>query len=233
MIQPRLGKLALVTESTAELADLRSHLTDAGYAITSIGDGRSALAEVRKRDDDLWLVGVPAVDRLSDPLTRALRIAGLVAPMIVLAWTDDVHLRVAALNAGADDVVSRPFVPRELVCRVEAVLRRSKRGPYSDNVLRFSDITINRRNHTVTRNGHSVTVTPREFQLLTYLVLNPYRALSREAMAEGAWGRFVSDQYVEWVICMLRKKLYEVGPPLIFTVRGTGYSLGEVHENSR
>ncbi len=162
---------------------------------------------------------------------RRLRDVGTDVPVIFLTARDRHADKIAGLTCGGDDYVTKPFSVDELVARVRAVLRRTRRDRPSAaaQTLAFADVVLNEDTHEVARAGHPIDLSPTEFKLLRYLLANPRRVLSRVQILDAVWnydfdGAYtVVDQYVSY----LRRKLAPYGPPLIHTQRGFGYMLRE------
>jgi two-component system, OmpR family, response regulator len=148
-------------------------------------------------------------------------------PIIFLTARDATEDRVRGLTVGGDDYVTKPFSLEELVARVRALLRRSGAAGAASSVLAFADVELDDDAHEVTRAGELVELTPTEYRLLRYLMLNPRRVLSRAQLLEHVWDYdFGGDARVlETYVSYLRRKLDAHGPPLIHTVRGVGYVL--------
>jgi DNA-binding response OmpR family regulator len=152
------------------------------------------------------------------------------APIVLVSGTNAVEDRVRALNAGADDLVAKPFAIAELVARVQAILRRRSRPAH--DVYSFEDLEINRVSHRVSRKGRDIELSPKEYALLEFLLRNPGRPVSRASIIEQVWRMHsesitnVVDVYVNY----LRRKI-DAGSdhPLIRTVRGVGYQIGGNH----
>jgi DNA-binding response OmpR family regulator len=174
---------------------------------------------------DLSLPGITGLDALPHLQKRWPDL-----PIILLSAANSVDDRVRALNAGADDVVAKPFAIAELVARTQAILRRRNR-PTRDVYL-FEDLEINRVTHGVSRNGRSIELSPKEYALLEFLLRNPGHPVSRTTIIEQVWHMHseaitnVVDVYVNY----LRRKI-DAGSerPLIRTVRGVGYQIGGNH----
>ena len=147
--------------------------------------------------------------------------------LIIVTRSDEVGDKVAGL-AVADDYVTKPVFSAELVARVRAVLRRSARA--SEGIVRFADVVLNEHTHEVLRGDKRVDLTPLEFDLLHFLMLNPKRVLSKDQILANVWhprGYRGDRRGVETYVSYLRKKLDRLGPPLIRTTRLVGYSLAE------
>ena len=169
-------------------------------------------------------LGLPTLDGIE--VCRRIR-SGTATPIIVLTARGSIQDRVEGLDAGADDYVAKPFSLEELMARVRSALRRSRLRDEGDR-LEVAGVVLDARTRTVTRDGHPLELTPREFDLLELFLRHPGMALTREGMLSGVWGyQFlggsnVIDSYVRY----LRKKLELPGQErLIHTVRGVGYAL--------
>lgn len=215
-------------ESIAKLVEY--NLTQAGYEVLTADNGLKALEVVRaERPDlvilDLMLPGLGGMD-----VCQRLRREGVATPIIMLTARDDEVDRILGLEMGADDYVTKPFSPRELVARVKAVLRRSgDEAGNGEGIYTCGDVTIDVNKYEVTTRGERVELTPREFELLQYLVKNMGRVVSRDHLLDKVWGyEFAGDtRIVDVHISHLRDKLEKEpkNPEYIKTVRGVGYKL--------
>jgi DNA-binding response OmpR family regulator len=200
---------------------LRTYLERAGYRVLWMRSGEDALTELRRHPVGLVLldIGLPGIDGFE----VCRRIGGEV-PVIMLTARDEEPDRVAGLEVGADDYVTKPFSPRELTARVKAVLRRTGgRSPDAGDLLQLGGLTLDRAAREVHLDGAEVQLTQREFDLLEYLVRHRGQVVSREQLLESVWD-FRSPgetRTVEVHVAQLRKKLGR--PELIRTVRGVGY----------
>ena len=157
---------------------------------------------------------------------RGLRQRGLTTPILMLTALSSTSDKVAGLDAGADDYLTKPFEIEELVARVRALLRRGQAGEAS--TLKFEDVEIDLNRRTVQRDGHKIKLTAKEFTLLEYMLRNPNRVLSRSSIAEKVWDMEIDTEsnVIEVYISMLRRKLdKDFDKPLIHTVSGSGYML--------
>lgn len=213
----------LLVEDTVALADqLLPLLRDHGYAVDWLADGRDAL--VRAHDDDFDLVildlGLPGLDGLE--VLRRWREQGLSMPVLILTARDSWAERVDGLRAGADDYLTKPFHPEELLLRVQAVLRRSH-GSANQSRLRACGVELDEERQSAWLDQREIELTGAEFRMLRYFMLNPGRLLSKIALSEHLYdGESERDSnVVEVHINRLRRKL---GGQVIQTRRGQGYS---------
>jgi two-component system copper resistance phosphate regulon response regulator CusR len=221
----------LVAEADASLAEfLQTRLQQEHFTVqlASTGDQISKFGEKSLFDLillDLNLPGVPGPDYLRHLQTRWPE-----APVVLLSPASSVEERVKVLDAGADDIIVKPFVWSELAARIRAVLRRRNR-PARD-VFQFEDLEVNRVSHEVRRAGHAVELSPKEYALLEFLLRNPGRPVARAAIIEEVW-RIHGDSItnvVDVYINYLRRKIDSgADNPLIRTIRGVGYQIGGNH----
>jgi len=225
-IRPRV----LVVEDESDLVVmLRYNLEKEGFEVAATGDGEEALLLVEEQAPDIilldWMVpmvsGIEVCRRLRrNPDTRDI-------PIIMLTARGEEDDRVRGLNAGADDYVTKPFSPGELIARVHAVLRRSRPALEADE-LRFADIVMDLAAHRVTRGGKMLDLRPTEFRLLRHFIEHPGRVYSREQLLDQVWrdDAFIEPRTVDVHIRRLRKALNAGGgADLIRTVRAAGYAL--------
>ena len=201
---------------------LERTLAAEGYSVSSSADGGSAMAAVERSAPDLVVLDVtmPGLDGLA--VSRLLRRKGLAIPILMLTARDGVPDRVAGLDAGADDYLVKPFAAGELLARVRALLRR---GYEHDELIAHGDLVFDVGARAATRAGRDLGLSAREADLLELLLQNRRRVVTRELALERVWGSpaaaslNVVDRYVSY----LRGKLGD--PPLIETIRGTGFRL--------
>jgi DNA-binding response OmpR family regulator len=218
----------VVIEDDSNIAGLvELYLRDAGYAVHLAGDAGAGLEVIRARQPDLVIldIGLPGeLDGLE--LCRRLRATSRI-PIIVLTARDTELDRVLGLELGADDYVTKPFSPRELVARVRAVLRRADDGgPDSPTVIVLGRLEVDAGRREVRVDGTPIALAAREFALLSHLAENRGLALSRQQLLDGVWGHdwYGDGRTVDVHVRQLRKKLGDALP--LATVRGTGYRLG-------
>jgi DNA-binding response OmpR family regulator len=212
--EPRIARIA------------RDYLEHAGYAVVTAGDGKEALDLARARAPSLVVLdlNLPGIDGLQ--VARLLRRDGDI-PIIMLTARVEESDRLAGLDLGADDYITKPFSPRELVARVKAVLRRTASEPADGDVLRRGDLTIEAARLKVTRGATPIDVTPAEFQLLLALARQPGRILTRSQLlaAIGGESNDVFDRAIDTHVKNIRRKLEPDprDPQYILTVYGMGY----------
>ncbi len=218
-----------LVEDDADIAGLvRHHLEGAGFTVRSFGAATGVIAEAEKQRPALFLLDimVPGGDGLE--LCRRIRQTPSLAtrPVIFLTARGSESDRVMGLELGADDYISKPFSPRELVARVKAVLRRFER-PLPPSVVTAGDIEIDSGAMTLTVRGDSVSTTATEFRLLDYLARHPGRVFTRDQLLDAVWRdtSFVTPRSVDVYVRRLRAKIERdpENPQYLKTVRGAGY----------
>ena len=220
----------MVDDERAVRESLRRALELEGYDVELAPDGRAALERLEAKNDqpDAVVLDVlmPGPDGLE--VCRRLRKAGSRVPVLMLTARDEVESRVAGLDAGADDYVTKPFALEELLARLRALLRRT--SATTGEPLRFADLELNPGTREVRRGGDPIELTRTEFSLLELFLLNPRQVLTRSVIFERVWGYdfgFASNS-LDVYIGYLRRKTEAGGKRrLIQTVRGVGYALRE------
>jgi len=219
----------LIVEDDEGIRDmLKYHLTAAGFAVLEASDGTSGLRAARSGKPDLILLDLMLPGMGGLELCRSLRKTSRV-PILMISARDAEVDKIVGLELGADDYITKPFSVREVVARVNAVLRRSRSEaerslPERETISNFS---IDRAARRVTLNGLETRLTAREFDLLSHLIANPGRVQSRGQLLQQVWGESFSgesktvDVHIRW----LREKFAGVAPFEIVTVRGSGYRL--------
>ena len=219
----------LIVEDEAPLVTmLRYNLESDGYRVSEAVDGEEALLLVAEDPPDLvlldWMLpllsGIEVCRRMrrSNPMRTV--------PIIMLTARGEESDRVRGLDAGADDYITKPFSPRELLARVRAVMRRAQ--PSESDLLIYADIEMDLARHKVQRSGVEVHLGPTEYRLLRHFLESPGRVFSREQLLDAVWGRdvYVEARTVDVHIRRLRKTLNDEGrADLIRTVRSAGYSI--------
>ncbi len=218
----------LVVDDEPNITDLvATALRYEGFEVDTAGSGRAALEQVVRQRPHLVLLDVMLPDLDGFEVARRLRQEGRRVPILFLTARDATEDKVRGLTLGGDDYVTKPFSLAELLARVRAVLRRVQDGPETSSRLVFADLELDEETREVFRGSTPVELTPTEFKLLRYLMLNPRRVLSKAQILDHVWEYdFDGDaNVVETYISYLRKKIDTLGPPLIHTLRGAGYSM--------
>jgi two-component system phosphate regulon response regulator PhoB len=233
-------KILIADDEPNQLELLSYNLTQAGFEVAQAHDGQQAMTMIEDWQPDLvvldwmmpYLSGIELCRMLSSRADTKL------LPVIILSARGEDGDRTLGLDTGADDYVSKPFSPRELVSRVKALLRRSRPALMSD-VLEFGDLQLFPSRVEVFRGGVPVALGPKEFHLLMILIERPGQVFSRAQLLDLVWGHgvYVEERTVDVHLSRLRKALDQVGdgalPNLIRTVRGSGYALQTSNRSAR
>lgn len=216
--------LVVVVEDERAIADLeRLYLVEAGFGVHVERDGLAGLAAIRRLKPVAIVmdVGLPGMDGID--VCRALRDSGDWTPLLFVTARDDEIDRILGLELGADDYITKPFSPRELVARIRSVLRRHE--GQAEPVLRVGAVTLEPATRRVTVSGTPVSLTATEFDLLAKLMSAPSRVFSREQLLSAVWGQsdYAGGRTVDVHVAQLRAKLGDENP--IVTTRGVGYSV--------
>jgi two-component system, OmpR family, response regulator len=222
----------LVVDDEPTVRDLLSAtLRLSGFHVHAVGDGATALTVARAYPPDAMVMNAVLPDGDGFALARELRNGHDSMPILFLTTRDSVSERIAGLTAGGDDHVTKPFSPEEIVLRLRTILRRARRtagtNGDSDGHLRYADLTLDEDAHEVRRAGRIVALSPTEFNLLRYLMVNAEKVVSKTQILDRVWNYDYDgdSRIVESYISYLRKKIDNHGRPLIHTIRGIGYSL--------
>ncbi|MDR0787038.1 MAG: response regulator transcription factor [Gemmatimonadota bacterium] len=215
-------RILIVEDSQRIAAFLRKGLSEEGYSVLAAEDGDTAYELAAAQDFDAAIIDVMLPGRSGFELVRDLRGAGKTIPILLLTARDSVDDKIAGLDAGADDYLTKPFDFTELTARLRALLRRS--GGQATPTLKVGTVELDPATREVRRGGELVTLTPKEYALLEYLLRNVNRPLTRATLMEHVWGiRFdPGTNVVDVFVNSLRNKL-QPDRELIQTVRGVGY----------
>jgi two-component system, OmpR family, response regulator len=220
------GTILVVDDEPSIVDAVATALRYEGFVVEEARSGRDALSAAARVDPDLivldWML--PDIDGLE--VGRRLRDGGFNTAVLFLTAKDAVSNKVAALRAGGDDYVTKPFSLAELVARVQAILRRTASDLPGD-VLCYRDLVLDESRHEVARGETRLELTATEFNLLRFFMLNPQRVLSKGQILQNVWRYDFGGNanVVETYVSYLRRKLHAAGPPLIKTVRQAGYML--------
>jgi two-component system OmpR family response regulator len=205
---------------------LASALRHFGFAVQVAATGRDALSSLTPFGPDLVLLDVMLPDMEGFDVCRRMRLEGFDAPVLFLTARDTLDDKLRGLTLGGDDYVTKPFSIEEVVARIHAILRRNGKTAASSK-LRLADLEIDDDAHAVRRGGELIDLSPTEYKLLRFLLVNAGKVLSRSQILDHVWEYDFGGHanVVETYISYLRKKIDRFDPPLIHTVRGVGYTL--------
>ncbi|KRM95872.1 Alkaline phosphatase synthesis two-component response regulator [Liquorilactobacillus aquaticus DSM 21051] len=231
-----MKKVLVVDDEAAIVTLLKYNLEKAGYQVETAMDGGTALKKGITKTYDFILLDLmlPQMDGLE--VTRRLRQEKVKTPIMILTAKGEEYDKVIGLELGADDYLTKPFSPREVLARIKAIGRRTDEVSHEqeDNKLddederfSFDDILVDLTNYTVEKNKNKIKLTPKEFELLAYFIKRQHRVLSREKLLNGVWGYDYVGQtrMVDMHVSHLREKIEKdpKNPKYIETVRGFGY----------
>jgi DNA-binding response OmpR family regulator len=212
----------LLVEDEPSVGELvRTYLIRSGYSVIWVRSGEDALAELDRHPIRIVVldIGLPGMDGFD--VCREMRTRSAV-PIVMLTARDDEPDRIVGLEVGADDYVTKPFSPRELLARIKAVLRRAEPED-RHTTLELADVTLDRDSHEVDVGGRAVELTAKEFELLAYFMANVGVVLTRDTLLDRVWGVEYpgGTRTVDVHVAQIRRKLDR--PELIRTLRGSGY----------
>jgi two-component system OmpR family response regulator len=224
--QPDQGELLVVDDEPFLRDAVAASLRFLGFDVTTAASGVDALRLARDQPFDLVVLDVMLPDTDGFAVVRRLRRDGSRIPVIFLTARDTQADKVTGLTLGGDDYMTKPFGLEELAARIRTVLRRTRPAP-AGAVLAFADVELDQDTYQVRRAGHAIELSPTEFRLLRYFLLNPGRVLTRAQLLDHVWDYDFagSSGVVSTYVAYLRRKLASHGPDLIHTQRGIGYSL--------
>ena len=223
-----MASVMVVDDDDTIASVLVTYLERAGHSTRRLGDGPSALDALAEHQPDLMVLDLmlPGIDGIE--VCRRVRSAFPGLPVVMLTALAEPDDRIAGLEVGADDYVTKPFSPRELVLRVDSVLRRSGAGQADRKTLVAGNLTVDTSARRATRDGEELALTVRELDLLSFLMAHPGQAFTRKQLMQEVWGWTFGDQSTVTVhVRRLREKVEKdpTNPTLIQTVWGIGYRL--------
>ena len=222
-----MEKILIIEDEESILMALTDDLGLEGYEVTSAKDGLKGLSIAKEKAHDLIILDImlPKMDGFE--VCKQLRQAGVGTPILMLTAKSQEIDKVLGLELGADDYVTKPFSPRELLARVKAILRRVKSTQEQMDVYNFGDVEIDFKKYEVKKKGQPVYLTTLEFSLIGFLIKHKDQVLDRSAILDGVWGEdvYVLPKTVDTHIGHLRKKIEDdpANPKHIIGVRGVGY----------
>ena len=222
----------LIIEDDKDVSSfVQQGLSQAGWNVDVADNGKDGLFLATTEDYDALVVDrmLPGVEGLT--LIRTLRASNNTTPTLILSALGEVDDKVKGLKAGGDDYLVKPFAFSELLARLEALIRRAQSvGTSTDTSLQVADLKLDRLKHEVRRNGHTIDLQPREYQLLEFLMSHAGQVVTRTMLLEGVWNYHFDPQtnVIDVHISRLRAKIDKsFDRPLLHTVRGAGYRLSE------
>ncbi len=222
-----MEKILVVEDDRSIHKALRLLFEAEGYAMEFVTDGAAALASFRAAAPALVILDLKLPKMPGREVCRELKKIAPAQPVIILSAATDEIDKVVLLELGADDYVTKPFSPKELLARARAVLRRSKRGSAVSDQYSFGDVVIDFAKMELVRDGKPVAMTPQEFKILKYFAQNPERVISRDELLNEVWGYecYPTTRTVDNHILKLRQKLEKepMQPSHFKTVHGAGY----------
>ncbi len=222
-----MSKILVVEDEPDMILGLKDNFEFEGYEVLTASDGAAGLEQARLHKPDLVILDI-MLPRLSGlEVCKTLRGEGFEAPIIMLTARGQEIDKVVGLELGADDYVTKPFSIRELLARVRAILRRSDGSKRRLSRYRFDDVELDFETYRGTRAGQALDMSPREFELLRYLIERKGETVTRERLLEDVWGyeNYPSTRTVDTHIAKLRAKIGDSGsePRHILTIHGSGY----------
>lgn len=238
MQEVTMHKILVVDDETSIVTLLKFNLEQNGFEVVTANDGLEAIEQVKKESPDVMVLDLmlPKMDGMD--VVKTLRLDKIHVPVLMLTAKDDEFDKILGLEMGADDYMTKPFSPREVVARVRAILRRidfeANQETTEDNTVKIGELTIDYDNYAIYKNDKKIDLTKKEYELLVYLNKNNGRVLSRDQLLNGIW-QFDFDgdtRIVDVHIGKLREKIEDnpKSPKYIHTVRGFGYKMEYIDE---
>ena len=222
-----MSKLLLVEDDQSIVSSLSDYLGNEGFKIENAPGQKEAIEKLDNDQYDIALVDIQLSNGNGFSVCSAIKERGTM-PVIFLTASDDEYSVVAGLDMGADDYISKPFRPRELLSRINSVLRRTKN---TQNIISYLDLVVDTNQATVSKNGKEILLSAMEYKLLLVFLRNKGIVLSRRRLLELLWdttGEFINDNTLTVYMKRLRDKIETnpQEPEIIITVRGLGYKVG-------
>jgi two-component system OmpR family response regulator len=225
----------LVVDDEPNIRDLlASGLRFAGFSVLAVGNGNDAVAAAEKGNPDLILLDVMLPDMSGFSVTKKLRSMNILAPVLFLTARDEVEDKITGLTVGGDDYMTKPFSLDEIIARINAILRRTKKATDEKSVIEVGEVRIDEDAHDVFVNDQQIELSPTEYKLLRYLMENANRVLSKAQILDHVWEYDFNGEMgiVESYVSYLRKKLDPLtSEPVVLTKRGHGYMFKSTKKN--
>jgi len=226
-----MEKIIIIEDEESILMALEDNLKLEGYAVSSAVDGEMGLSKVIENNYDLIILDIMLPKMNGFDVCKRIRQDGISTPILMLTAKSQEIDKVLGLELGADDYVTKPFSPRELLARVKALLRRAKPQNQGKELFSFGDVEIDFKKYEIKKKGKQIYLTALEFALLHFIIKQNGEVVSRDAILDEVWGDevFVQPRTVDKHIAELRKKIedYPANPRFIIGVRSIGYKFVE------
>lgn len=226
-----MKKILIIEDEESILLALEDNLALEGYEVSSATDGEQGFSMAKEHGYDLIILDIMLPKMSGFDICRELRQAGMITPILMLTAKSQEVDKVLGLELGADDYVTKPFSPRELLARIKALLRRAKQPPKDIDHYRFGDIEVDFIKYEIRKKGKPIYLTALEFALLHFLIKYKEQVVSRDSILDEVWGDevYVLPRTVDKHIAELRKKIEDKpsSPKYIIGVRGVGYIFKE------
>jgi two-component system OmpR family response regulator len=221
------ARLLVVDDEPSIVDMLATRLRYAGFQVATASNGTEAVRLAKSLRPDLIVLDVLLPDVDGFEIVARLRSCGTHSPVVFTSDRDDTQDKIRGLTLGADDYLIKPFSLEEIVARIGAVLRRTRQAGARENRLKVADLVIDKQSHEVWRGGQQVALSPTEYELLHYLMVNAGRVVSKAQILDHVWNFDFNGEWniVESYISHLRRKVDNVDPRLLHTRRGVGYVL--------
>jgi DNA-binding response OmpR family regulator len=226
-----MAKILIVEDEPDMVLGLKDNFEFEGYEVVTASDGAAGLERARSEHPDLLVLDIMLPKLSGLEVCKTLRAEGFQAPIVMLTARGQEIDKVVGLELGADDYVTKPFSIRELLARVRAILRRTEGGKKRLARYRFADLELDFETYRATRGSEKLEMSPREFELLRYLIERKGETVTRDQLLEDVWGyeSYPSTRTVDTHIAKLRAKIGDSGsePRFIMTIHGVGYKFVE------
>jgi len=224
-----MARILLIEDEPQMQRGLRDNLEFEGHIVTAAGDGSSGYQTLLRESFDLVILDVMLPHMSGFDVVRKTREKGIRTPILMLTAKGEEIDKVLGLELGADDYVTKPFSLRELIARVNALLRRAVPAGTGDTMMTLEDVKVNFASYSGSKDGKEFSMTPKEFEILKYLWQHRNETVSRDDLLTNVWGydESVSTRTIDNFILKIRQKIEDdfAHPKIIFTIHGTGYKL--------
>jgi DNA-binding response OmpR family regulator len=224
-----MARILLVEDEPKMQRGLRDNLEFEGHEVTAVGDGRSGYQTLLRESFDLVILDVMLPQMSGFDVVRKTREKGNRTPILILTAKGEEIDKVLGLELGADDYVTKPFSLRELIARVNALLRRAVPAGSGDTMMTLGDVEVNFASYSGSKDGKEFSMTSKEFEILKYLWQHRNETVSRDDLLTNVWGydESISTRTIDNFILKIRQKIEDdfAHPKIIFTIHGTGYKL--------